>query len=407
MIEVKEKEYAHLMMQIRTDFIWDKEKTDEEVWDKICETPEIIKLRDRSCGANLFISAVCRNRMKLAKKLAENGADIFFETNMDYVQGNALNGAETPEMAEWLFSLGLKPEKNYVRLQSERTTPYDNPLLMAVDHSNPEMIRYWLAKENEMYAGEPDYLEELCRKMVQWAAIFNNSDVWSMFLSDDEVYPIVKNVFGTEQDSEEIKGYRRALKKVDAEDLQTRKTELTKALSRTKKKVVPVDKIKLVKHLCTGIKSALKEIRERYQDEEVYILSVEVDQENKSIFVYVNTEENHAENLKQACDDPWYYRFCENEWYVMEDSPELFSAASKYLKSIEDQIEINEIYECVVTALDQLRRYGFVSKAFGHPVFLTVNASEIFDEEGMIEIAKKLNGEENCKDYIENIEAFY
>ena len=30
MIEAKEKEYAHLMMQIRTDFIWDKEKTDEE-----------------------------------------------------------------------------------------------------------------------------------------------------------------------------------------------------------------------------------------------------------------------------------------------------------------------------------------------------------------------------------------
>ena len=144
-----------------------------------------------------------------------------------------------------------------------------------------------------------------------------------------------------------------------------------------------------------------------YIDEKVYILSVEVDRWNKSFFVYVNTEENHAENLKQACDDPWYYRFCENEWYVLEDSPELFSAATKYLKSIEDQIEINEIYECVITALDQLHRYGFIRKTFEHPVFLTVNGSEVFDEEGMIEIAKKLNGEENCKDYIENIESFY
>ena len=91
----------------------------------------------------------------------------------------------------------------------------------------------------------------------------------------------------------------------------------------------------------------------------------------------------------------------------MEDSPELFGAATKYLKSIEDQIEIAEIYECVVSALDQLRRYGFISKTFDHPVFLTVNASEVFDEEGLIAIAKKLNGEENCKDYIENIDAFY
>ena len=345
--------------------------------------------------------------MELAKKLAENGADIFYETNMDLVQGNALNGAETPEMAEWLFSLGLKPEKNYVRLQSERTTPYDNPLLKAVDNSKPDMIRYWLVKEKEMYAGEQDYLDQLFRKMVQWAAIFNDPDVWSMFLSDDEVYPIVKNIFITEQDPEEIKGYRRVLKKVEAEELQERKVELTKALSRTKKKEVPVDKIKLVKQICKGIQSALKEIQEMYKDEEVYILSLEVDQWNKSIFVYVNTEENHAENLKNACDDPWYYRFCENEWYVMEDSSELFSAATKYLKSIEDQIGIEEIYECIVTALDQQRSYGFISKALGHPVFLTVNGSEVFDEEGMIEIVKRLNGEENCKDYIENIEAFY
>ena len=143
-IEEKEKEYAHLMMQIRTKFIWDKEKTDVEIWDKICETPEISTLKDRSSGSNLFIEAVCWDRMELAKKLMENGADIFYETNVDFVKGNALNGAQTPKMADWLFSLGLKPEKNLVRLQSERTTPYDNPLLKAVDHGNPEMIRYWL-----------------------------------------------------------------------------------------------------------------------------------------------------------------------------------------------------------------------------------------------------------------------
>jgi hypothetical protein len=406
-IEEKEKEYARLMRDIRLEFIHDSEKTDEEVWNKICETPEIIKLRDRSCGANLFIAAVCWNRMELAKKLPENGADIFFETNMDLVQGNALNGAETPEMAEWLFSLGLKPEKNYVRLQSERTTTYDNPLLKAVDNSKPVMIRYWLAKEKELYAAEPDYLEELYRKMVQWAAIFNNSDVWSMFLSDDEVFPIVKNVFSTEQDPEEIKGYRRVLKKVESEDLQERKAELTKALSRTKKKEVPVDKIKLVKQICNGLKSALKVLQENLDDEEVYILSIAVDQWRKSFFVFFNTEDHHAENLEHACDDPWYYRFSENEFYVLKGSPGFFSTATKYLKDLDDQIGITEIYECVVTALDQLRNNGFISKAFGHPVFLTVNAYDVFDKEGLIEIAKKLNGEENCKDYIENIDAFY
>lgn len=407
-IEEKEKEYAHLMFEIRRDMIWNDQVTDAEIWEKICETPEIIPLRDRSSGSNFFIEAVLCNRRELAEKLAENGADILYESNCDLEKGNALNVAKTPEMADWLLSLGLKPEKNLIQLISERPTPFNSPAIMAVEHNDPLMLRYWLTKCREIFADDADYPEELFQRTIHWANTWQAvPDVWLMLLADDEIYSYLKKIFSTEQDPDEIKGFRRVLKNVENEALSERKAELTKTLSRTKKKAVPVDKIKLVKHICNGIKSALKEISEKYKDEEVYILSVEVDQCNKSFFVYVNTEENHVENLKQACDDPWYYRFCENEWYILEDSPNHFSTATKYLKSIDDQIEIDEIYECVVTALDQLRRYRFISKAFGRPVFLTVNASVVVDKEGMIEIAKRLNGEENCKDYIENIEAFY
>ena len=157
-IEELEKEYVKLIRDIRQNMIADESISDEEIQKKIAETPIIIKLKDRSSGSNLFMQAVLYNRMELAKYLAEQGADIFFESTSDLFSGNALNHAETPEMAEWLLSLGLKIEKNIIKNIYERPVPYENPALVTAFHQQPEMMCYWLKKEKELFADEPEYL---------------------------------------------------------------------------------------------------------------------------------------------------------------------------------------------------------------------------------------------------------
>ncbi|MBP5310641.1 MAG: DUF4303 domain-containing protein [Lachnospiraceae bacterium] len=163
----------------------------------------------------------------------------------------------------------------------------------------------------------------------------------------------------------------------------------------------------VVKGLKEGIPAVLKE----YGDEDIYILSLEADNTctpdgEYTFTLYVNTEENHKRNLENACDDPWYYRFCEYEWYIIPD-PEFLNEAVTFLTDGYASMPRDEVYECFVQAIEKLREEKFFDNLYPHFVFFSINASECFDEEGMIDFAIRMNGKENCKDYIENIEAFF
>ena len=171
-----------------------------------------------------------------------------------------------------------------------------------------------------------------------------------------------------------------------------------------------IDNEKLVGFIEEGIKASIDFIKEEYGKEDIYILSVEADNNNTpdgecSFGMYVNTEENHAKNMEDPADDEWYYRFCEYEWYPVYDS-DYFKEATEYLESLEEEYEIEDVYECVVEAVEKLREEEYFDIAFNKFVFFSVCASDYFDEEGMIEFAVRMNGEENCKDYIDNTESF-
>lgn len=233
-IEDLEKEYVKLIFEIRLNMIAVESYTDEEIQKKIAETPVIIKLRDRSSGSNLFVEAVSYGRMELAKYLAEQGADIYYESSSEWVQGNALNAAETPKMVEWLLSLGLKIEKNLTLKMPV------NPAVVHALHEQPEMMRYWLTKEKELFADDPGYVEELFSKTIDVAAANNSGDWLSFIISDDELYTYLKRDY-SESDSwnlrQTIKLHKHGLKMVVSEELQDRKKELNKILNQRAKEL--------------------------------------------------------------------------------------------------------------------------------------------------------------------------
>lgn len=234
-MEELEKEYVKLIKDIRLNMIANDSVSDEEIQKKISETPVIIKLKDRSSDTNLFMQAVLYNRMGLAKYLAEQGADIFFESKSDWFSGNALNNTETPEMAEWLLSLGLKIEKNIIQNIYERPVPYENPALVTALHEQPEMMCYWLKKEKELFADEPEYLEKLFFKTVSTASLSSNSHMLTPLISDDELYPYLKRVYAegdTWDLKKTIKLQKYGLSKIEAAELQERKKELLKILNQ-------------------------------------------------------------------------------------------------------------------------------------------------------------------------------
>jgi hypothetical protein len=161
-----------------------------------------------------------------------------------------------------------------------------------------------------------------------------------------------------------------------------------------------------------GLKEAVPAVLKEYDDEDVYIMSLEADNTagfdgEYDMTLYVNTEKRHANNLKDSEDgtDPWYFRFCECEWYIIPD-PEYFEDAVNFLNDGYANMNMDTVYECIVEAVEKLREEKFFESVCPHDVFFTINASEVFGQEDMCEFAVRMNGREKSKDYIENADAF-
>jgi len=239
-LDVKSKEYKTVMIGIRK-MILDENISDEEIRKKISENPETIPLKVAGIWDNYFVNAVLYDRMELAKWLAENGADIHLKVEPSLYNGNALNAAHTPEMADWLLSLGIKVEKNLEQNIRVRKTPYDNPAVVNAGHNDPVMMRYWLSKEKVLFADEPEYIESLFRTTISMASCMNSQNMLTLILGDDELYPYLKREFENIGDSwkplESIKLAKRGLKTVEDETLADRKKELTKILNQKAKEI--------------------------------------------------------------------------------------------------------------------------------------------------------------------------
>lgn len=204
---------------------------DEVILDKVREVPELLQAKFPS-SANLFLAAVSRGRFQLAKELAAMGADIHWRCEASGIGGNALNAARTPEQAEELLAMGLEIERNLsLRL------PCQNPAVTSASRNEPEMMRYWLQKQSQLFAGEPEYLQQLFYAAIRVASMLNQYGTLAVIMADDELFPLLKEIYSREDTVDSIKLYQSALRRVKDESLEPRKKELRKILNARKKEL--------------------------------------------------------------------------------------------------------------------------------------------------------------------------
>ena len=204
---------------------------DEVILDKVREVPELLQAKLPS-SANLFLAAVSRGRFQLAKELAAMGADIHWRCEASGIGGNALNAARTPEQAEELLAMGLEIERNLsLRL------PCQNPAVTSASRNEPEMMRYWLQKQSQLFAGEPEYLQQLFYAAINVASMLNQYGTLAVIMADDELFPLLKEIYSREDTVDSIKLYQSALRRIKDESLEPRKKELRKILNARKKEL--------------------------------------------------------------------------------------------------------------------------------------------------------------------------
>ena len=204
---------------------------DEVILDKVREVPELLQAKLPS-SANLFLAAVSRGRFELAKKAAAMGADIHWRCEARGIGGNALNAARTPEQAEELLAMGLEIERNLsLRL------PCQNPAVTSASRNEPEMMRYWLQKQSQLFAGEPEYLQQLFYAAIRVASMLNQYGTLAVIMADDELFPLLKEIYSREDTVDSIKLYQSALRRIKDESLEPRKKELRKILNARKKEL--------------------------------------------------------------------------------------------------------------------------------------------------------------------------
>ena len=204
---------------------------DGEILRRVQEVPELLGAKLPS-SANLFLAAVSWDRFGLAKAVAAMGADIHWRCEASGIGGNALNAARTPEQAEELLAMGLEIERNLsLRL------PCQNPAVTSASRNEPEMMRYWLQKQSQLFAGEPEYLQQLFYAAIRVASMFNQYNTLAVIIADDQLFPLLKEIYAGEDTADSIKLYQSALRRIKDEGLEPRKKELRKVLNARRKEL--------------------------------------------------------------------------------------------------------------------------------------------------------------------------
>ena len=92
--------------------------------------------------------------------------------------------------------------------------------------------------------------------------------------------------------------------------------------------------------------------------------------------------------------------------YIVPD-PDCFEKTLSFLnEGYAPNMSMDEVYECIVNAVGQLRSEKFFDTVFSHGVLIAINGSEVFDAYDLVKFIVSMNGEELSKDYVENTDSF-
>lgn len=206
-----------------------KEVPDEEILSRIKAMPEVIHAKLPST-ANLFLDSVLANRFEITKVLVEMGSDIQLKCKPDLISGNALNVAHSPEQADYLLSLGIEIEKNLSVRED-----FWNPAIMAVKHNQKSMVLYWLNKQKVLFAEEKEFIDALINETIYQVTIRNQCDMLACIMADDELYPVMKEIYSKVDNMTSVKLILGSLRQIKEEALEGKKKEVRKILNDKKR----------------------------------------------------------------------------------------------------------------------------------------------------------------------------
>lgn len=211
------------------DMIKNKNISDEVIIAKLKEEPELINAKLRT-GMNPFVEAVNESRLCVVRALSDMGADIHWTCPAS--EGNALNSAHFPQMADEVLALGVEIEKNLLLSKS-----FKNPAIVAALRNNRVMLFYWLDKQKQIFADDEKYIGELLYETMHAVSICNQYNTLSCVIANDELFQILKDIYSKQDDVKSIQLYLSALRRIEDQDLEARIKELRKTLNTRKKEL--------------------------------------------------------------------------------------------------------------------------------------------------------------------------
>ena len=287
--------------------------------------------------------------------------DFFIEAGIDTdikissTQGNAINDAAAvcdSELIQYLMTKGIG--MNILCDES-------NPIFDAINANNIDNLKFLLQLQKDLV--DKEKYEEICKWATKEIEIINDTKMLEILLENK------------------------------VEEKEDKQGEI-------------IDKEKVSKLLTEAIINSCEGICKIYGKEDIYIMSVEVDKDSFTFHIYVNTEDNYKASIEEnGEDDKWYYRFCENEWYIYEESQLHFKGLTELLCQY-DSVNVEEIYTLFVEIMGKMVGENIFEKYFKEDMLFMVNAYEIWNQDEIIEAVKRMNFNKDIDDYIDNIEEF-
>lgn len=149
----------------------------------------------------------------------------------------------------------------------------------------------------------------------------------------------------------------------------------------------------------------------------LYIFSLDYSNKMDSIGVVANSHKHLEGHALPQEEDYWYYKYCEEEWALVETFEEVSQKLQTYVQ-VNDQLFVDRISQeyttafyqhrdkmlnCGVRALTQLRCW---MEQVCPAVLLTLNVRDYFDAQDRVAIFAQINSSDAVKEYTEHLEDF-
>lgn len=178
---------------------------------------------------------------------------------------------------------------------------------------------------------------------------------------------------------------------------------------------------KLKNNLILGIKDSFKDIQE--ENKNIYCYSLIIDSDISCIGIAANTVEYFEDNIDEE-DERMYYKFCEQDWKIYNDTNEHLDEAQEQIKNFVDENDNliadkdtcyyteffeefrQKVFDICIEALYEVKCSNFFDGFLKEGRFINFMIPEYLGQEESIKIFSRLNSGDIAKEYIDNVDEF-